>query len=267
LLNKTDRPPTVSIQNVKLNNESTCWYSFGQSDSAVLAQQEILTFGKILSLQERDTILQRFSGVHFDSITKWNPLPENLVLPHEHNNVTFEFAAIEPSRPWLVNYQYMLEGYDKEWSPVLKKNSATFGNISEGTYTFKLKAQAPSGIWSEPLTYTFSVNPPWWKTWWAYSMYALLVITTVILIVWWNGRRLRARAEELTEEVRMATVIIREEKAKIELANVEISKQKEIVEEKHKEIKDSINYAKRIQQSQLPTEKYINKSLKRLMKD
>ena len=39
----------------------------------------------------------------------------------------------------------MLEGYDKEWSPVLKKTSSTFGNISEGTYTFKLKAQSPFG--------------------------------------------------------------------------------------------------------------------------
>ncbi len=161
----------------------------------------------------------------------------------------------------MVNYQYMLEGYDKEWSPVLKKTSSTFGNISEGTYTFKLKAQSPFGVWSEPIEYKFKVLPPWWKTWWMYSVYGILAIALVVLIVWWNGRRLRARAIELGEEVRIATIVIVEEKEKIELANQEISKQKEIVEEKNKNITDSINYALRIQQAFLPDKKEIYSSL------
>jgi hypothetical protein len=46
-----------------------------------------------------------------------------------------------------------------------------------------------------------------------------------------------------------------------------IEEQKQIVDEKQKEIIDSINYAKRIQQAQLPTEKYINKNLSKLNKD
>ncbi|CAN5492466.1 hypothetical protein BH10BAC1_BH10BAC1_06030 [soil metagenome] len=68
----------------------------------------------------------------------------------------------------------------------------------------------------------------------------------------------------------LAAVIYRGSKQK-QTANFEllakneiIEKQKQEVEEKQKEIIDSINYAKRIQQSQLPTEKYINKSLNRL---
>ena len=46
----------------------------------------------------------------------------------------------------------------------------------------------------------------------------------------------------------------------------EAQHQKEIVEEKQKEILDSIRYAKRIQQSLLPTEKYIDKKFKELKK-
>jgi tetratricopeptide (TPR) repeat protein len=49
-------------------------------------------------------------------------------------------------------------------------------------------------------------------------------------------------------------------------ANDEITKQKLIIEDKQKEIIDSINYAKRIQQSILPTNKYIDNSLERLRK-
>ena len=46
-----------------------------------------------------------------------------------------------------------------------------------------------------------------------------------------------------------------------------IEKQKRFVEEKQKEILDSIHYARRIQNAILPTEKYIDKTLKRLMKN
>ena len=42
--------------------------------------------------------------------------------------------------------------------------------------------------------------------------------------------------------------------------------QKAIIEEKQREILDSIHYAKRIQKSLLPTEKYIHSSLKRMRK-
>ncbi|MBL0328875.1 MAG: tetratricopeptide repeat protein [Bacteroidetes bacterium] len=49
-------------------------------------------------------------------------------------------------------------------------------------------------------------------------------------------------------------------------SNKEISEQKRLVDEKQKEIIDSINYARRIQQSNMSSEKYIDKTLKRLMK-
>jgi serine phosphatase RsbU (regulator of sigma subunit) len=135
-----------------------------------------------------------------------------------------------------VRYQYILEGYDNDWSPITNKTTATFGNIYEGSYTFKLKAQSPFGVWSEPITYTFKVLPPWWRTWWMYSVYVLILVSCIFLIVWWNGRRLRAKAIELTEEVRKAT---------------------HTITEKQKEIIDSITYAKRIQRAMLPHRKDI----------
>jgi hypothetical protein len=46
----------------------------------------------------------------------------------------------------------------------------------------------------------------------------------------------------------------------------EITKQKHLIEEKQKEILDSIKYAKRIQQAHMPTEKYVEKNINRLKK-
>src|SRR3954469_23016501 len=105
------------------------------------------TLGKVLSDAERDSMRSKFRGIKFDSIRSFYPIPENLVLPYRHNSITFDFAAIELNRPRLIKYQYILEGYDKEWNPLTDKTSSTYGNIYEGTYTFKLKARSPFGVW------------------------------------------------------------------------------------------------------------------------
>ena len=246
-IKKNNKPPDLFIQSVKINEENICFYNFIEKDSAVRAQQEVMTYGRLLNGEARSELQKKFGDIKFDGIAKWYPLPENLVLPYNHNNVTFDFIAIETGRNFLVRYQYILEGYDNEWSPLTEKTSATFGNIHEGTYTFRLKARSPEGIWSKPTTYTFKVLPPWWRTWWMYSVYILSLTGAIVLIVLWNGRRLRVRAKELAGEVRRATVIIVE--------------QKKVVEEKNKEITDSINYAKRIQQAKLPSIKEIQKAL------
>jgi adenylate cyclase len=53
---------------------------------------------------------------------------------------------------------------------------------------------------------------------------------------------------------------------KVNEKTAEIRKQKEEIEEKNKDITDSIHYARRIQQSLMPTEKYIHRHLHRLTK-
>ncbi len=292
---KNTEPPKVVIQNVKLNNENICWYSqstnyqvsssktdelstktlrtspksvedslsFAQDSMALLLAQ-FNAFGKTVSKAILDSQQIKFSGVQFDGITKFYPLPEHLILPYEHNNISFDFSAIETGKPYLVNYQYILEGYDKEWSPLTKKTSAAFGNIYEGNYTFKLKAQSPEGIWCEPVEYTFKVLPPWWRAWWMYSIDAVVIFILLFSIYRWRTAALRRDKEllEVTVEKRTQELaektIAAEANEKDALKQREIAvNQKHIIEEKQKEILDSINYAKRIQQAILPSQELI----------
>ena len=52
-----------------------------------------------------------------------------------------------------------------------------YTNIDPGTYTFKVKGTNNDGVWNEEGTYiTIIINPPWWRTWWAYTIYGLLLI-------------------------------------------------------------------------------------------
>ena len=114
----------------------------------------------------------------------------------------------------MVSFQYILEGYDKEWSPVLKKTSASFGNISEGSYTFKVKARSPDGVWCEPVIYTFKVLLPWYRTWWAYLIYTLLIILVLGSFIKWRERALRARQKLLEQKVGVRTEQLNAEKKK-----------------------------------------------------
>jgi serine phosphatase RsbU (regulator of sigma subunit) len=257
-LNKDSTLPFVCLQNIKINNEIICWADLrktnaikndhtenGTTNFPANITEEVTSLGRELSDTERDTMYQKFGDIQFDNISRFYPVPQNLVLPYEHNNITFDFAAIEPVKPYLVKYRYQLEGYDDDWSSITNKTTATFGNIYEGNYTFRLKAQGPSGLWSPPIMYKFKVLPPWWRTWWMYCVYVILIIGFIILIVWWNSRRLRERAKELAAEIKKATAEIVEQKKIVEEKN-------KIVEEKNKNITDSINYALRIQKAFLP---------------
>jgi signal transduction histidine kinase len=181
-LRKTNSQPSLAIEKIKVNAENICWFDLSvkgkiitPEDSEKAIFQESLVHGKILTQIERDSLYREYGGIHFDSISSYYFLPQNLVLPYRYNQVTIDFNTIGTENPQQVNYQYILDGYSKDWSPALKNNSATFGNIPEGTYTFRLKARIANGKWSDPLTYKFKVLPPWYRSWWALAIYLVFI--------------------------------------------------------------------------------------------
>ena len=217
---KNKNKPGLVIKNIRVDNENLIWNDIHKtytSDSLQLQQsiiEELSLFGKPLSKAQRDTMRQRFSTIAFDTLSRYYPVPQKLILPYNHNSITIDYAAIEPAKPYLVGYQYKLEGYDKYWTPLTNKTSATFGNMHEGVYTFIIKARSPLGVWSDPVTYTFRVLPPWYRTWWAYILYAI----SGLVIIWgfskWRNRKLQMEAIVLRKKVEMATKEIRNEKEK-----------------------------------------------------
>lgn len=213
-LYKNNNPPSLNIVSIQIDNELVCWNDLLQTENhtyypsskyeliaaSAAVTEEVAAFGKAMSESQRKDMRKKFKGVRLDSIGKFYHVPKNLVLPYSHNSITIEFAAIEPDKPSLVQYQYKLEGYDDFWSTPANVTSANFGNMYEGTYRFQLKASSPSGIWSEPLTYTFTVLPPWWRTWWAYTLYVFLFVGLIYEIVNFFRRRLQLHHQLKAEQ-------------------------------------------------------------------
>ncbi len=210
-------PPKVLIRNIKINNENISWSDLagrgGQKNmdsitSSQINSEELTNFGRLLTEEERDSMATDFKDIRFRNISKWWPVPEDLVLPHDHNNISFDFNAVETGRNLLVNYQYKLEGYDKQWNHPTDVASASYGNIFEGRYRFLVKARNPEGIWSEPIVYNFEVLPPWWRTWWAYAAYLLLFLWALKIFSRYRERRLRLEKENLELQVHHRTQML-----------------------------------------------------------
>jgi ligand-binding sensor domain-containing protein/signal transduction histidine kinase len=211
LANKNKKPLILEIQGIKVNNENICWNNLIKfpngnklRDSLSLLNEMAITFGKSLPRLTLDSMRNKFDGIKFDSLTSFNPVPVNLVLPYKDNNLSIDFVAIEPAKPKQVKYQYKLEGYDKDWSPPVNSTTAVFGNIPEGTYTFRLRALSPYGVWSET-AYQFKVLPPWYRTWWAYSVFALILIGTIWSLIYYRSKQLRRVNRILEEKVEHRT--------------------------------------------------------------
>ncbi len=163
-----------------------------------------------------------------------------LVLPFEKNSLIFNYAAQSGEDEEYTQYSYILEGQDKNWSPWTNQTFKEYTNLWEGTYHFKVRSKnlyEHEGIETE---YTFTILSPWYRTIPAYIAYILILAGFVYLIVRIYTRHLRA--------------IIRERTA-------EIVEQKEEIEEKNREITDSIHYASRIQSAVLPPGDYISEIL------
>jgi signal transduction histidine kinase/DNA-binding response OmpR family regulator len=59
--------------------------------------------------------------------------------------------------------------------PILIPKPTDYRNLPHGTFTLKVKAIGAAQVWSEPFEYTFTIRPPWWFTWWAYTLYGILI--------------------------------------------------------------------------------------------
>ncbi len=102
---------------------------------------------------------------------------KKIVLSHKERVFAFEFAALHYSDPAKNQYAYKLEGFDKEWNYIGTRRYVSFNNIPAGEYIFRVKASNNEGVWNEKGTSVkIIITPPWWKTWWAYSLYILTLI-------------------------------------------------------------------------------------------
>jgi signal transduction histidine kinase/ligand-binding sensor domain-containing protein len=211
-LRKKKEKPQIKIKSISIYEKPISWMSLhsnsdvknvnSNSKVSEFLADEVRVFGRELTAEERESQIKEYSKVQYSDIGRFENFPKNLTLPYTQNQITIDFGTDELVRPNLMEYRYILEGYNKEWSPAIRKTSATFGNIREGNYVFKVIARytGPSEgdgkEWSEEAVYAFSVLPPVHRTWLAYLIYFIIFLMAIKWIhVYQKNKTIRKERE------------------------------------------------------------------------
>jgi signal transduction histidine kinase len=128
----------------------------------------------------RKAIVKNDSIVFGGSKTISGSLP-NLVIPFSQNDIRFEFSAASYEKSASNQYQYYLEGSGDGWSEWTNETKKDYTNLSGGNYTFRVRAKNIYGVISSEDSFSFKVLPPWYLSWWAYTLYALMVILGIFI--------------------------------------------------------------------------------------
>ena len=105
---------------------------------------------------------------------------KKIVLKHDQNSFDIEYAIFNYHAPDFNQYIYYLEGYEKDWNPISRHNSASYRNISPGTYFFRVKGCNSFGVWNDDeTTLKVIILVPWWESWWAISLYTIIVLAII----------------------------------------------------------------------------------------
>ncbi len=192
---------------------------------------------------------KELQGISFSKVDKWKNLPANLELSHTQNHVTFSFVGIDWRYPSTIKYSFILENVDKTWSDPSYKNEVTYSSLAPGHYTFKVVAINKNNLKSKNIeTIEFTVNPPFWRTWWFYGGTFGLLLISIFSYIKNRENVLKERQKFLESEVANRTHDLQLEKNKVEQQN--------------KKITESIEYAKRIQDAILPPPKVFQNYFK-----
>ncbi len=125
---------------------------------------------------------------------------DEIVLRYRENSFTIDFVALNYFFPEKNRYSYNLEGFNDVWTTAAgNENFATFTNLRNGTYTFRVKATNGDGIWNDyAASIRIRILPPLWKSWYAYTVYVLLILSAFALLRYLilYSERLRMRIEQ-----------------------------------------------------------------------
>ncbi len=133
---------------------------------------------------------------------------QTLRLQPTQNFLSLEFAGLQYNKPTTLQYRYQLTGVDADWVYVGNQNVANYTQLAPGSYAFRVNAADALGNWS-PFVKTIQIiiDPPWWRTWWAYVLYILLLVGLIRAYIQYriNQAQLQQEAQHLKENAEWQT--------------------------------------------------------------
>lgn len=139
---------------------------------------------------------------------------QEIDLKYNENVFSFNAVAIHYSNTAGNRFIYRLDGYDESWREAGVGQRVYYFNVPPGKYTLRIKAANGNGIWAYK-NVVIKITPPWWQTWWAYTLIGVLFITGIWLFISYRSRNLIKEKSLLEEQVNLRTKEVVRQKEEI----------------------------------------------------
>jgi len=202
-INKSNGYNGVETNAAAQDNEGNIWMGsvngvirFNPATGFIKTYLPTLSLSKVqLFFEDVDWSKKNFS------VNSHTGLPIDLILDYAENNLNFICSGVFLTAPEELRYRYFLEGFDDHWSPLTKSNFANYSNIPPGKYTFKVQATANGYDYTMPVTFSFEIKAPYYKTIWAYLFYVVAISSSIFIWYRYRTRALRIAKEILEDKV------------------------------------------------------------------
>ncbi len=173
-----------------------------------------------------------------------------LNLSYDENDFTIEFKGINYNLLDNVFYSYRLVGLNSNWSIPSNETKAVYTNLNPGKYTFELSESNGKINFGKTISYTIYVHPPFYLTWWFKTLVIIIIIISIYLLV-----QLRLKSIKRQNLILETKVINRTQELNLKSEELKSSNNELLYKEKL--INESLEYAKKIQESILPSTAYL----------
>ncbi len=196
-------------------------------------------------------------------------LPFSISIPFRYNQIQFDFSANDFENTNGVRYFVKLIGFDESWIDWQNLTTRQFTNLRHGDYTFQVKAINLFDTESNIASLSFTINPPWYLSIYAYVAYAFLVLLAIVLLIRYLRSRIE-RAKRIFKEEQRKLFEERERQLQIETLQTEAEliklRNEKLLTEKVQKDKELANTTMQIiQKSKSLTA--IKKDLRKLARD
>ena len=173
------------------------YYMFNPEEINVSSPAPVLNFAQLIIGGKE--ILPNVDGILKEPI--WKTAIINLAF--NQNSFSIDFVALNFNSSEAIKYSYQLENFDNGWNNLETEHKSSFFNVPPGRYMLRVRAINSEGSVTEKAI-TIIISPPWWKTWWAYSLYALLFILLGYLIYKYQKYYIVKKERERTQQKELA---------------------------------------------------------------
>ncbi|MES2486869.1 MAG: triple tyrosine motif-containing protein [Bacteroidota bacterium] len=149
---------------------------------------------------------------------------EPYILPNQTDILRFDFAAPKMTHGTQIQYSYLLEGMDTEWSAWQNIAYKEYTHLRPGTYTFKVKSRNTAGLPGQEARYSFTVLPKWYQTTLAYILYGALSIALILGIRALVKRRIRHERNKSRRDAEQSKKVL-----ELELEQLKLQRDKEAI--------------------------------------